>query len=68
MHTIKIDISDNVYDNVMFFLNNLPKKDIKLHASKKDTQEKLTDFFQSSPLKDITLEREKEIYQDRVNV
>ena len=44
MHTIKIDISDNV----MFFLNNLPKK---------DTEEKLTDFFQSSPLKDITLER-----------
>ena len=67
MQTIKIDISDNVYDNVMFFLNNLPKKDIKLYTPKKATEEKLTDFFQSSPLKDIALERDKEIYQDRVN-
>ena len=29
MYTIKIDISDTIYDNVMFFLNNLPKKVIK---------------------------------------
>ena len=67
MQTIKIDISDNVYDNVMFFLNNLPKKDIKLYTPKKSTEEKLTNFFQSSPLKGIALERDKEIYDDRVN-
>ena len=67
MQTIKIDISDNIYDNVMFFLNSLPKKDIKLYTPKKDTKDKLTDFFQASPLKDVILERDKEIYQDRVN-
>ena len=45
MYTIKIDISDTIYDNVMFFLQNLPKKDIKLHTSKKMSEEKLSDFF-----------------------
>jgi len=35
MQTIQIDVSDNIYDNVMFFLNNLPKKDIKLYSPKK---------------------------------
>jgi hypothetical protein len=66
MQTIKIDISDNVYDNVMFFLNNLPKKDIKLYTPKKASKETLTDFFQASPLKGIALERDKELYDDRV--
>jgi len=35
MQTIKIDVSDTIYDNVMFFLNNLPKKEIKLYSNKK---------------------------------
>ena len=39
MHTIKIDVSDNIYDNVMFFLNNLPKKDIKLYTKKDEKKE-----------------------------
>ena len=68
MHTIKIDVSDTIYDNVMFFLNNLPKKDIKLYPKKVEKKEDaLTNFFQSSPLQGLSLERETEVYQDRVS-
>lgn len=67
MHTIKIDISDSIYDNVMFFLNNLPKKDIKLYPKKVEKKEDtLTSFFHSSPLQDISLERDTEEYSSRV--
>jgi len=68
MHTIKIDISDKIYDNVMFFLKSLPKKDIKLYTPKKESREKLTEFFHASPLQDIVLERDKETYKDRINL
>jgi len=32
MKTIRLDVKDSIFDNVMFFLNNLPKKDIKLNV------------------------------------
>ena len=68
MHTIKIDVSDTFYDKVMLFLQNLPKNDIKLYSKEslkdKDT---LTDFFKNSPLHDISINREDEIYEDKIN-
>lgn len=30
MHTLKLEVNDSVFDKVMFFLNNLPKNDVKL--------------------------------------
>jgi hypothetical protein len=30
MHTLKLEINDRIFDKVMFFLNNLPKNDVKL--------------------------------------
>lgn len=30
MYTLKLEINDTIFDKVMFFLNNLPKKDVKL--------------------------------------
>ena len=30
MHTLKLEINDTIFDKVMFFLNNLPKNDVKL--------------------------------------
>jgi len=46
MHSIRIDVSDTIYDKVMFFLQHLPKTDIKLyphmHKPKKDLKELLT--------------------------
>jgi len=68
MHSIRIDLSDTIYDKVMFFLQHLPKTDIKLHyKTKEQTTDKLSDFFKDSPLNDISFERESEIYQSRVN-
>lgn len=69
MQTIRLDVSDSIYDNVMFFLNNLPKKDININnVPKKKKEKSLTDFFQHSPLKnEIILCREKEIYKDRID-
>jgi len=69
MYTIKLDVNDTIYDKVMFFLNNIPVKN--LEVEKKDdiqTQKKddIVSFFQSSPLSEITLERDKQTYTDRV--
>ncbi len=30
MRTLKLEINDTIFDKVMFFLNNLPKNDVKL--------------------------------------
>ncbi len=70
MQTIKLDVSDSIFDKVMFFLDNLPKNEVKLkiETKKKDVKKhSIVDFFQNSPLKSsITIEREKELYQDRL--
>jgi len=68
MHTIRIDVSDTIYDKVMFFLQHLPKTDIKLYdKTEKQITNKLSDFFKDAPLKDISFERESETYQSKVN-
>ncbi len=41
MKTIRLDVEDSIFDNVMYFLNNLPKKDIKLNIENtKDSNKK----------------------------
>ena len=30
MHSIKLNIQDSVFDKVIFFLNNLPKDEVKI--------------------------------------
>lgn len=42
MKTIRLDVADSIFDNVMYFLNNLPKKDVKLNIedNQKDKKEK----------------------------
>ncbi len=68
MHSIRIDVSDTIYDKVMFFLRHLPQTDIKLYdRTKPQTTDKLSDFFKDAPLKDLSFERDPEIYQSRVN-
>jgi len=70
MHTIKIDVSDTLYEQVMSFLKQLPKNDVKLYEvpSNKDKQETLVSFFQKSPLHDISLVREDEVYEGRMEL
>lgn len=72
MHSIKLEISDFVFDKVMFFLNNISKRDLVIKEidslEKKEKSDDLVSFFKSSPLYDNTLyfEREQESYKERV--
>jgi len=72
MHTIKLDVSNTIFDNVMFILNNLPKSEVKFwvddkHKETLSKKDSLVDFFQNSPLVGvISLERKKEIYKSRI--
>ena len=39
MKTIKLEIEDNIFDKVMFLLNNLPKRDIRLTVENRENTE-----------------------------
>jgi len=34
MHSIRLDIEDSVFDKVIYFLNNLPKNEVKIIETK----------------------------------
>lgn len=40
MKTIRLDVEDSIFDNVMYFLNNLPKKDVKLNVENTNDSKK----------------------------
>jgi hypothetical protein len=69
MHTIKINVSDRLYEKVISFLRTLPSKEIELQTPKeKSPQENtLVDFFHNSPLREISLERDQETYSERLS-
>jgi len=71
MQTIQLNISDDIFDKVMSFLEILPKNKIVViqNNKSKKTQSKrdsLGDFFQSSPLVGLDFTRSSEVYQDRI--
>ena len=45
MHTIKLEISDSLYDRVMFFLQQLPKTEIKLHLPRTKRKKDLNELL-----------------------
>ncbi|MBN2768041.1 MAG: hypothetical protein JXQ68_02980 [Campylobacterales bacterium] len=54
MHTIKIDVSDTLYEKVMTFLKQLPQNSIKLHEEKKIS----SDFIEELVKHPIKLSRD----------
>ncbi len=71
MQTIQLDISSDVFDKVMSFLEILPKNKVRITTNNlsKKTQpkkESLGDFFQASPLVGLSFERNQETYSDRI--
>ena len=71
MQTIQLDISSDVFDKVMSFLEILPKNKVRItmnNLSKNPQQKKnsLGDFFQSSPLVGLSIERNQETYSARI--
>ncbi len=72
MQTIRLDISSDIFDKVMFILENLPKNKVKFSLENKANEHQpqknnLVDFFQNSPLVDIlSLDRDEEVYRGRI--
>lgn len=71
IQTIQLEISSDIFDKVMSFLEILPKNKVRVTRdilSKKPQQQKnsLTDFFQASPLVGLELERNQESYSGRI--
>ncbi|QOG11326.1 hypothetical protein [Arcobacter sp. FWKO B] len=71
MYSVRLEISDKIADKVMFFLNSIPKTDIKIQeiddSTKVPNKNSLTDFFRSSPLVgEIDIKNDKEYYNDRI--
>lgn len=53
MYSIKLDVNEKIYDKVMFFLENISKKDLTIREIKNidDKQDfNIVDFFRNSPL------------------
>ena len=71
MYSIKLDVSDTIYDKVMFFLKNIPIKNLevtKVADTKTTKKDDIVSFFQSSPLRgNLHLERETEIYSEKIS-
>ena len=71
MQTIQLNISNDIFDKVMSFLEILPKNKIYIVKDNKSQKpqtkkESLGDFFQASPLIGVDLSRSSEVYQDRI--
>jgi len=71
MQTIQLDVSSDIFDKVMSFLEILPKNKVRVttnYLSKKTQPQKgsLGDFFQSSPLVGFSFERSQETYSGRI--
>ena len=49
MKTIHLEINESIFDKVMLFLNNLPKKDVKLSVENDDKH--VSDQLKSISLK-----------------
>ncbi len=59
MHTLKLEINDTIFDKVMFFLNNLPKNDVKLTIESNTTSKPKKLNSISIKTKDYRFDREE---------
>lgn len=60
MKTIRLDVADSIFDNVMYFLNNLPKKDVKLNIENvQENKEKIKLSAISIKTKGFKFDREE---------
>ncbi len=70
MYSVSLNINENIYDKVMFFLNNISQKDIEIKELKRleiKHDDSLVDFFRSSPIVgEIDLNRNEEVYSQRL--
>jgi len=53
MHTLTLRIEDNVFDKVMYFLKNLPQKEVVIIADtiEKESKDDFINFMVKNPVK-----------------
>ena len=70
MQSVKLDISSDIFDKVLSFLEMLPKQKVHItinNLQKNQSKHKsLSEFFQSSPLVGLDITRSKESYKARI--
>jgi len=57
MHRLILNVNDNVLDKVFYFLNNLPKQDVKIIANETIEKNKDLDFISALTNKPITVNK-----------
>ena len=59
MHRLILNVNDNVLDKVFYFLNNLPKQDVKIIANEtiEKDKDKNLDFISVLTEKPITVKK-----------
>ena len=57
MHRLILNVNDNVLDKVFYFLNNLPKQDVKIIANETIEKEQDLDFISALTNKPIVINK-----------
>jgi len=57
MHRLILNVNDNVLDKVFYFLNNLPKQDVKIIANETIIKDENVDFISALTNKPIAVNR-----------
>jgi len=55
MHRLILNVNDNVLDKIFYFLNNLPKQDVKIVVNETIEQEQDLDFISDLTKKPIVV-------------
>ena len=55
MHRLILNVNDNVLDKVFYFLNNLPKQDVKIIANETIEKDQDLDFISAITNKPIVI-------------
>ncbi|HHH18975.1 MAG TPA: hypothetical protein ENK86_00470 [Campylobacterales bacterium] len=63
--TVRLDISNDIFDKVMFFLENLPKNKIKLELEKREPDSLFGDFLNHSQSVDVIQKFDREALHER---
>jgi hypothetical protein len=61
MHSLRLDIEDSVFDKVIYFLQNLPKDEVKIIGNKEDINSRKKLKFNAIKIqtKDFIFDREE---------
>ncbi len=66
MHSIKLEIEDSVFDKVIYFLQNLPKNEVKIVENIKNSDQKEMDIKAYSEHSANLIEDWKDSSEDEV--